>query len=175
MSSSYIFRNQKVSLLCEYCVEPKKPMVNNHMKMDFIYIYIGAHTIGRGRCILFSSRLFNFSGNGDEDPSLNSTYAEILKTQCEGPSDVSTTVEMDPGSSATFDANYYAILLENKGLFNSDASLLTDKSSKVTVTQLVRQDRFFKEFAQSMQRMGAIEVLTDKAGEIRKLCGVVNS
>lgn len=140
-----------------------------------LVVLSGAHTIGRGHCNLFSKRLFNFSGNGDQDPALNSTYAELLKTQCRGLTDFTTAVEMDPGSSTTFDTNYYSILLQNEGLFTSDAALLTDQNSRTTVTQLVQQDRFLKEFAASMQKLAAIEVLKGEAGEIRTVCGLVNS
>jgi peroxidase len=81
---------------------------------------------------------------------------------------------MDPNSSTNFDGNYYPILLQNKGLFISDATLLTTKQSRNIVNELVSQNKFFTEFAQSMQRMGAIEILSGSDGEIRKTCSVVN-
>jgi peroxidase len=83
---------------------------------------------------------------------------------------------MDPGSSLSFDTHYYKILLENEGLFQSDAALLTDKKSLEEVKRLLISRIFFKEFAKSMRRMGAIQVLTGTdQGEIRKNCSVVNS
>jgi len=82
---------------------------------------------------------------------------------------------MDPNSPSTFDSDYYSILLQNKGLFQSDAALLTAKVSRNIVNELVKQDKFFTEFGQSMKRMGAIDVLTDSDGEIRTKCSVVNS
>lgn len=81
---------------------------------------------------------------------------------------------MDPGSSLKFDSSYYEILLQNKGLFQSDAALVTIKRARNTIEELVSQTDFFTEFAQSMKRMGAIEVLTGTTGEIRKQCGKVN-
>lgn len=81
---------------------------------------------------------------------------------------------MDPGSSLSFDADYFKILKQNKGLFQSDAALLTNKGSSNIVDELVDPDKFFTEFAQSMQRMGAVGVLTGNSGEIRKKCNVVN-
>jgi len=140
-----------------------------------MYIYVGAHTIGVGHCNLFSNRLYNFTGKGDQDPSLNGTYAAFLKTKCESLSDTTTTVEMDPGSSTTFDKDYYPNLLQNKGLFQSDAALLTLDQSADIAKELVDEDKFLTEFAQSMKRMGNIGVLTDSAGEIRNKCSVVNS
>lgn len=127
-----------------------------------------------GHCIGFTNRLYNFTGRGDQDPSLNATYAQFLRKKCPSLTDATTTVEMDPGSSRNFDSSYYAILVQNKGLFQSDAALLNSKQARNTVKELVRQTNFFTEFALSMKRMGAIEVLTGTAGEIRKQCGKVN-
>ena len=104
-------------------------------------VCVGAHAIGIGHCNLFSNRLFNFTGKGDQDPSLNPTYANFLKTKCQGLSDTTTTIEMDPNSSNTFDRDYYSILRQNKGLFQSDAALLTTKISRNIVNELVKQNK----------------------------------
>lgn len=104
---------------------------------------------------------------------MNATYAQFLKTKCTSLNDTTTTVVMDPGSSLKFDSDYYAILKQHKGLFQSDAALLTGASN--IVLELDDNNKFFTEFAQSMKRMGAVEILTGTAGEIRKKCGVVNS
>ncbi|KAG5628127.1 hypothetical protein H5410_013345 [Solanum commersonii] len=130
----------------------------------------GAHTIGFAHCRAFSKRLFNFTGKGDMDPSLNATYAESLKKSC---TNLANIVEMDPLSSTSFDSNYFNILInQNKGLFQSDASLLKDTNSVNVVKKLQNDRAFFVEFAKSMQKMGAIEVLTGNAGQIRKNCRV---
>lgn len=98
-----------------------------------------------------------------------------MKTKCQSLSDTTTTVEMDPKSSLSFDTNYYTNLKLNQGLFQSDATLLTNKGASKVVNKLRDSADFFTEFAQSMKRMGAIGVLTGSAGEIRKKCSVVNS
>ncbi|KAK3011367.1 hypothetical protein RJ639_012076 [Escallonia herrerae] len=134
----------------------------------------GAHTIGVAHCGAFSRRLFNFTGKGDTDPSINATYAESLKKQCPNPANPATTVEMDPQSSLSFDTQYFTTLNQNKGLFQSDAALLTDRVSAKIVKQLQVPKDFLSEFGKSMKKMGAMEVLTGKAGEIRKNCRIVN-
>lgn len=134
----------------------------------------GGHTIGVGHCNFFSNRLYNFTGKGDADPSLNPQYAAFLRTQCKSLADNTTIVPMDPGSALNFDNHYYKILLENEGLFQSDAALLTQKGSKNIVEELTNSMKFFTEFAQSMKRMGAIQVLTGTAGEIRRNCSRIN-
>ncbi|KAI3842911.1 hypothetical protein MKX03_002926 [Papaver bracteatum] len=131
----------------------------------------GAHTVGIAHCGVISRRLFNFTGKGDTDPSLNPIYAKSLKAQCSNHNNI---VEMDPRSSTNFDNHYYKNLLEKKGLFNSDASLLTDRSSSKLVNHFQVGDKFLLEFAKSMKRMGAMDVLTGKQGEVRKKCHLRN-
>lgn len=137
-------------------------------------LFAGAHAIGVGHCNLFSNRLYNFTGKGDADPSLNSTYAAFLRSKCKSLSDNTTTVEMDPGSSLTFDNHYFSNLRIQQGLFQSDAALLTNKGANNIVDEMLTNGKFFTEFGQSMKRMGAIGVVTGNAGEIRKKCSVVN-
>ncbi|KAG9147330.1 hypothetical protein Leryth_020579 [Lithospermum erythrorhizon] len=134
----------------------------------------GAHTIGVSHCASFSKRLFNFSGKGDMDPSMDPIYGEQLKKICPIPTNGATTLEMDPQSSLTFDSDYFNLLTKNKGLFISDAALLTDRRSARIVRQLQSPRSFFRAFAISMINMGDIEVLTGTNGEIRNNCRVVN-
>ncbi|XWS31647.1 hypothetical protein CRYUN_Cryun23aG0094300 [Craigia yunnanensis] len=139
-----------------------------------LVVLSGGHTIGIGHCNTFSNRLYNFTGRGDQDPSLNAVYAAFLKTKCRSLRDNTTIVEMDPRSSLKFDNHYYFILKQKMGLFQSDAALLTNKDALKTVNELLNSSKFFKKFAQSMQKMGGIGVLTGTAGEIRKKCYVTN-
>ncbi|PWA70555.1 heme peroxidase [Artemisia annua] len=134
----------------------------------------GAHTIGMSRCALVARRLYNFTGVGDADPSLDATYAQTLRNLCPNPVNPSTPLEMDPKSSFTFDSNYYRILNQHKGLFVSDAALLTNRQSAKITKVLENPKVFFDQFAQSMVHMGAIEVLTNGQGEVRRNCRVVN-
>jgi len=153
----------------------KQSFANKGLTVHDLVVLSGAHTIGIGHCNFFSNRLYNFSGKGDADPSLNSTYAAFLRTQCRSLSDNRTTVEMDPGSSLKFDNDYFTNLKLRKGLFQSDAALLTNKGASNIVNEMLSSAKFFTEFSQSMKRMGAIQVLTGNVGEIRKKCNVVNS
>ncbi|KAI3879642.1 hypothetical protein MKW92_003632 [Papaver armeniacum] len=127
----------------------------------------------RKNLTLLISRLFNFTGNGDTDPSINPAFADILKAQCAGAN--GNVLEMDPGSSTSFDGHYYKNLNENKGVFQSDAALLTNRFSKFLAKRFERDNTFFANFATSMINMGSVEVLTRKnQGEIRKNCRFVN-
>ncbi|XP_004515086.1 peroxidase 3-like [Cicer arietinum] len=136
----------------------------------------GAHTIGVSHCSTISTRLYNFTGKGDQDPDLDSKYAKNLKTRkCKDINDQTTLIEMDPGSRNTFDLGYYKQVVKNRGLFQSDATLLKSSTTKSIIDQQLKSNKkFFIEFAKSMEKMGRINVKVGTDGEIRKHCSLVN-
>ncbi|KAJ7948174.1 Peroxidase [Quillaja saponaria] len=140
-----------------------------------LVVLSGAHTIGVSHCSSFSSRLFNFTGKGDTDPTLDPTYLLQLKQKCK-PGDANTLVEMDSGSFKNFDEDYYNLVSKRRGLFQSDASLLDDTQTKAYVNFQANSHgySFSKDFAASVVKMGKIEVLTGNEGEIRKHCSFIN-
>ncbi|KAK9076919.1 hypothetical protein SSX86_005254 [Deinandra increscens subsp. villosa] len=140
-----------------------------------LVVLSGAHTIGVAHCSTIETRLYNFTGQGDTDPSLDPKYVPQLKSIC-FPTDKTTLLGMDPGSSKSFDQDYYKVVLKKRGLFQSDSALLSDKKTSLYV-KLYSQSHgftFFKDFQDSMVKMGKIGVLTGKAGEIRRTCAFVN-
>ncbi|GAB4825140.1 hypothetical protein Ancab_008016 [Ancistrocladus abbreviatus] len=138
-----------------------------------LVVLSGAHTIGVSHCQAFTNRLYNFTGKGDSDPSMDPSYVAELKKKCK-PNDSTTTVEMDPGSSKKFDIGYYVTVRKRRGLFQSDAALLNDNFTASYVVTARDKARFFKAFKVSMVNMGKIGVLTGTDGEIRKNCALVN-
>ncbi|KAJ0974734.1 hypothetical protein J5N97_016699 [Dioscorea zingiberensis] len=151
---------------------------NKGLNLTDLVLLSGAHTIGVAHCTSFSNRLYNFTGKGDEDPSLDSEYATNLKqNKCKSINDNTTIVEMDPGSFRTFDLGYYKLLLKRRGLFQSDEALTTNSNTKSTIVNLVNSplSTFMGEFALAMEKMGRIGVKTGSSGEIRKHCAFVNS
>ncbi|KAL3714767.1 hypothetical protein ACJRO7_006636 [Eucalyptus globulus] len=134
----------------------------------------GGHTLGMSHCSSFTNRLYNFTGKNDADPSMDPNYVAQLKTKCK-PNDATTIVEMDPGSAKTFDVDYYTLVSKRRGLFQSDAALLTDSTTNAYVQlQRTSKSTFAKDFGVSMVNMGNIGVLTGNSGEIRKKCYLVN-
>ncbi|XP_065864603.1 peroxidase 27-like [Euphorbia lathyris] len=178
-------RDGKISLASEVFGNIPSPFSNfSTLLQDFknkkltvhdLVVLSGGHSIGVAHCNVFSNRLYNFTGRGDQDPSLDAKYAAFLKTKCQTLTDTTTTVDLDPRTPLTFDKDYYVILKQNKGLLQSDATLLTTKISRNIVGELTNSAKFFTEFAQSMVRMGAIQVLTGTQGEIRNKCNLINS
>ncbi|KAL8100309.1 hypothetical protein AgCh_032527 [Apium graveolens] len=109
--------------------------------------------------------LVTLSGRGDTDPSLNPEYAESLRKSCPKPLNPATFVEMDPQSSGSFDSHYFKILNEHKGMFVSDAALLTNQHSAQMAQDLENPNQFFARFAQSMKKMSEILTLAEGEGE----------
>ncbi|KAI7742524.1 hypothetical protein M8C21_001566, partial [Ambrosia artemisiifolia] len=140
-----------------------------------LVVLSGGHTVGTSHCLGVAVRIYNFTGKGDTDPSLDSDYIPYLKSKCK-PTDTTTLIEMDPGSFRTFDENYYTNVLKRRGLFVSDAALLNDyeTSAYVKLQAQSKGSTFLKDFQESMVKMGQIGVLTGDAGEIRRYCNKIN-
>ncbi|KAK9054139.1 hypothetical protein SSX86_025216 [Deinandra increscens subsp. villosa] len=153
----------------------KSLFASKGLNVKDLVVLSGGHTVGTSHCSTISSRLYNFTGKGDTDPSLDSDYVPFLKSKCK-PNDRTTLLEMDPGSFRSFDDDYYTMVSKRRGLFQSDAALLDDKktSAYVKLQAQTHGSTFFSDFKDSMVKMGQIGVLTDKAGEIRKVCTLVN-
>ncbi|KAL3575944.1 hypothetical protein D5086_021271 [Populus alba] len=78
------------------------------------------------------------------------------------------------GTDPTLDSEYIEKL---KNKCKSDAALLDNSETKAYVklqSAATYRSTFFKDFGVSMINMGRVEVLTGKAGEIRKVCSKVN-
>jgi len=94
----------------------------------------GAHTIGRARCTVFISRLYNFNGTGNPDPTLNSSYLSTLQSTCPQNGSGDTVTPLDPGTEDTFDNNYFKNLQNEMGLLQSDQELLsTSGASTISI------------------------------------------
>nr|ACU20835.1 unknown [Glycine max] len=147
------------------------------LTQDEMVTLSGAHTIGRSHCSAFSSRLYNFSTTSSQDPSLDPSYAALLKRQCpQGSTNQNLVVPMDPSSPGIADVGYYVDILANRGLFTSDQTLLTNAETASQVKQNARDPYLWaSQFADAMVKMGQIIVLKGNAGEIRTNCRVVNS
>ncbi|XP_009794257.1 peroxidase 27-like [Nicotiana sylvestris] len=178
-------RDGRVSIMLEALTLLPPPFANiSTLKSQFasvglnakdLVVLSGGHTIGTSHCFAFTNRMYNFTGNGDADPTMDPNYIAGLKLKC-SPTDVTTLVEMDPGSFKTFDEKYYTLVAKRRGLFQSDSALLDDIETRAYVKRqaLTHGKTFFKDFAKSMVKMGKIGVLTGQAGEIRKHCDFVN-
>ncbi|KAH0754598.1 hypothetical protein KY290_024868 [Solanum tuberosum] len=158
-------RDGRVLILSEASKNLPTPFVNFTTLQNYIWC-IGPKC---KRLCCSISRLYNLSGKGDMDPNMDQNYIDHLKIKCKS-RDVTTIVEMDPVSFKSFDTHYDTMVSKRRGLFASDAALLTNTQTKdYVLSQLyLHGSTFFKDFGESMVKMRQIGVLTGKAGEIRK-------
>ncbi|KVI04178.1 heme peroxidase [Cynara cardunculus var. scolymus] len=168
-------RDGRVSIASESLTLPAPFDDITRLKEQFSAKGLRGHTIGTSHCSTIAARLYNFTGKGDTDPSLDSDYVPYLKSKCK-PTDRTTLLEMDPGSFRSFDKNYYKNVLKRRGLFQSDAALLADKETSAYVKLQAESNghTFLKDFEESIMKMGQIGVLTGEAGEIRRHCARIN-
>ncbi|KAB2002387.1 hypothetical protein ES319_D11G063300v1 [Gossypium barbadense] len=137
----------------------------------------GSHTIGFARCTRFRERLYNQSGNGKPDNTLDQSYASQLRRNCPRSGGDQNQFFLDFVSPIKFDNSYFKNLMANKGLLNSDQVLFTKngESRELVKTYAYNQELFFQQFAKSMIKMGNISPLTGYRGEIRQDCRKINA
>ncbi|KAK1353517.1 Peroxidase [Heracleum sosnowskyi] len=134
----------------------------------------GAHTFGKGRCLIIMDRLYNFQGTNRPDPTLSQMRLNTLRKTC---SVSGAFAYFDPITPYKFDNQYYTNLRNHKGLLSSDQRLFS-RNVASTAGLVIRfsnnQTAFFQNFARSMIRMGNILPLREYPREIRQNCRRVN-
>lgn len=135
----------------------------------------GAHSIGQSHCSQFTRRLYSFNSTYSQDPSLNPSYADLLKTECPRNGRTDQVISFDPVTPNVLDNAYYTNLKSDKGLLYSDQVLWdTPLTRGLVKANANHPSAWARRFAAAMVRMGSIEVLTGARGEIRKNCRVIN-
>ncbi|XP_024032072.1 peroxidase 44 [Morus notabilis] len=144
------------------------------LTLDEMVTLLGAHTVGFAHCSFFEERLSNFQGTGAADSSMDSGLVLELKKIC-GTAGSDQKVFLDQNTSFVFDNEYYNQLKLKKGILQIDQELALDSTTAGLVSGFgASRIRFDKSFASAMVRMGSIEVLVGRAGEIRKNCRAFN-
>ncbi|KAL6350051.1 hypothetical protein AAG906_003985 [Vitis piasezkii] len=104
----------------------------------------GSHTIGQARCVTFRDRVY------DNGTNIDTGFASTRRRRCPN-------------------------LIQRKDLLQSDQVLFNGGSTDSIVTEYSKSpSTFSSEFASAMVKMGDIEPLLGSAGEIRKICNVIN-
>ncbi|XP_057848743.2 peroxidase 49 [Cryptomeria japonica] len=133
----------------------------------------GSHTIGQSRCTSFRQRLYNQSGNGQPDFTLEKSYSAKLRSVCPQSGGDNNLSPLDSITPTKFDNYYFKLLVSNKGLLNSDEVLFTKGQGKTmeTVKLYAEQEEvFLKQFVESMIKLGNMSPLTGNRGQIRTNC-----
>ncbi|XP_022754048.1 peroxidase N-like [Durio zibethinus] len=154
--------------------------VNVGLDITDVVSLSGGHTIGLAKCSTFNNRLFNFSGTGAPDATMEASMLSDLQSFCPINGDVNKNTVLDRNSTDLFDNHYFKNLLNGKGLLGSDQILYSSDLAISRTKSLVdsyssNSQLFFNDFANSMIKMGNISPLTGSKGEIRKNCRAVNS
>lgn len=138
--------------------------------------FAGSHTIGDSRCTSFRQRLYNQTGNGQPDLTLDPSYASQLRIRCPQSGGDQNLFFLDPVTPFKFDNQYYKNLIEHKGLLSSDELLFTQNKDTMEIVERFANDQglFFENYVKSIVKMGNISPLTGSNGEIRKICRRVN-
>ncbi|KAF5937249.1 hypothetical protein HYC85_024755 [Camellia sinensis] len=132
------------------------------LSRDEMVTLSSAHSIGVSYCSSFSTHLYSFNANHPQDPSMDPNYIAFLKTKCP-PSNagaaINPIVALDVLTPNRLDKKYCIVLKKHRETVMYNAKYGSKWEAK---------------FATAMVRMGYIDVLTGKLGEIRKNCHVVN-
>ncbi|KAJ9177557.1 hypothetical protein P3X46_012764 [Hevea brasiliensis] len=133
----------------------------------------GSHSIGQARCFSIVFRLYNQSGTGKPDPTIEPRYRQKLNELCPLGGDGNVTGDLD-ATPTTFDNVYFEDLVAGRGFLNSDQTLFTFPQTSEYVRLFSKdQHAFFKAFVEGMIKMGDLQ--SGRPGEIRTNCRVVNS
>ncbi|OAE26929.1 hypothetical protein AXG93_4413s1130 [Marchantia polymorpha subsp. ruderalis] len=98
-----------------------------------------------------------------------------LRRQCAF-GNVSKPLLLNPTSGGySFDSSYYTNLLRNRGILESDATLITEASGREFALEAAfSPSTFFSEFASGMEKLSNLEVKNATEGEIRRSCRFTN-
>ncbi|PIA52050.1 hypothetical protein AQUCO_01000140v1 [Aquilegia coerulea] len=134
----------------------------------------GSHSIGNGRCFSIIFRLYNQSGTGLPDPTIEPEFREKLDRLCPDGGDLEVIGNLD-ATPFKFDNQYFKDLVNGRGFLNSDQTLYSlDPRSREFVVQFSKdQGAFFAAFVEGMLKMGDIQ--SGRPGEIRRNCREVNA
>lgn len=140
--------------------------------------FVGGHTVGITHCSLFLDRLYNFRNTGKPDPTMDVSLLAAMTQRCpqnNGGVDNSVNLDQNPLSSMRVDNSYYRQIVLRRGILQIDQGLAVDPLSNQTVAAIAAGADFSTRFGQAMVKLGAVQVLTGKKGEIRSSCRATNS
>ncbi|KAE9592684.1 hypothetical protein Lal_00029028 [Lupinus albus] len=133
----------------------------------------GSHSIGQARCFSIMFRLYNQSGTGKPDPTIDPEYRKVLNKLCPLDGDQEVTGNLD-ATPVVFDNQYFKDLVAGRGFLNSDQTLFTFPETRKFVKLYSRhQNEFFEAFVEGMLKMGDLQ--SGRPGEVRRNCRVVNA
>ncbi|OVA03712.1 Plant peroxidase [Macleaya cordata] len=128
----------------------------------------GSHTIGKASCITFRPRIYN-------DTNIDPKFAATRRANCPVTGGDLNLAPLDIKTGTRFDNTYFQNLVAKRGLLHTDQVLFNNGSQDAVVRSYSQNnERFIRDFAAAMFKMGNISPLTGTQGEIRKNCRRIN-
>ncbi|XP_066346937.1 peroxidase 57-like isoform X2 [Miscanthus floridulus] len=143
---------------------------------------LGAHSIGKVRCMFFADRIYDFAGTGAPNDSIDPDMVGEKRAVCGGGggdgdgNDGAAAMEMGyyrQGREVGFGAHYYAKLLEGGGILRADQQLTAGSTVRwvcVYASRAHSEEVFREDFAHAMVKLSALAPLTGSAGQVRISC-----
>lgn len=83
----------------------------------------------------------------------------------------SASAALDQSTPLRFDNQFFKQIRKRRGVLQVDQRLATDPQTRGIVARYANNNAFFKrQFVRAMVKMGAVDVLTGRNGEIRRNC-----
>ncbi|KAH7511517.1 hypothetical protein ACOSQ2_027974 [Xanthoceras sorbifolium] len=158
---------------------------------------LGGHNIGNISCEFIRSRLYNFMGTGQPDPTMADDFMNQMRLSCHEINGNSADMAPSPmrsrmmtestagmsyyqgltssiSSGAGFDTHYYQSLLTGRGLLYSDQQLMADEKTANLVRAYASDDgtSFRVDFARAMVKLSNLVVLYGSQGQVRTNCSL---
>ncbi|XP_004295653.1 PREDICTED: putative Peroxidase 48 [Fragaria vesca subsp. vesca] len=163
---------------------------------------LGGHNIGKIGCEFIMSRINNFKGTGQPDPTIPPEFVTEMRLNCDDDSNQATSnaaaaaspfvsrglrekftsqgmsyyqqLSSSFSTGAGFDSHYYQSLLRGRGLLFADQQLMANKRTARVVTAYASDggSAFRMDFARAMMKMSVLNVLTGSQGEVRFDCSL---
>lgn len=155
-----------------------------NLSLEDLVTLLGAHAMGFCQCGFFVDRLYNFLGSGQADPNIDPQFLGVLRQKCPRPDpsvpfNLSTDpkIFMTPSSSTPFklDTSFYRGVLNEQATLQLDQELaFTDLTRRMAADYISQPNAFRRKFAKAMIKLGNVNVLTGRQGEIRANCRKFN-
>ncbi|XP_030524860.1 peroxidase 20 [Rhodamnia argentea] len=140
----------------------------------------GSHTMGKARCLSFRQGIYEESTERRHDHFQRyTTFYDILRSICPETGSDDRLAPLDHVTPFEFDNHYFLNILRGRGLLPSDNALINEDHEGVVLrhvwTYAADSESFYRAFANSVMKMGSINVLAESEGEIRRKCRFINT
>ncbi|GJM99211.1 hypothetical protein PR202_ga16293 [Eleusine coracana subsp. coracana] len=140
---------------------------------DMVALSSGAHTVGTAWCQNYRARMYGYDGEGN---IIDPAFAEARRRTCHAVGGDDAVAPFDEESPLRFDNAYYRDLIARRGLLTSDQALYGCGGPFDNLVRTYSKDgeRFARDFATAMVKMGNISPPSDMPVEVRLNCRRIN-